>query len=679
MNKKKSEIEKLEARKKVLNLRAEIEHHRELYYTKDRPEISDEEYDALERELLGLEKEFPEFKTNDSPTQKVGGFADKLFQDVKHKVPQWSFNNAFDEEEIKEFDERVKRMLNKELEDVRRPDDVAYTCELKIDGLKIVAEYQNGELVQAATRGDGKVGENVTENILQIEDVPKNIIFKNNLIVEGEVYLNKKQFEKINNKIAAEGGELYANPRNLAAGTLRQLDSKKVKERKLSFFVYDIALIEGKEINSQIEELDFLEKQGFVVNNQRKLVSSIDEVIEYWQKNNKKRDEYSYEVDGVVIKVDQKEYQDALGFTSKAPRFAIALKFKAEEVTTKIEDILFQIGRTGTITPVAKLSPVKVAGSTVSRATLHNEDEIKRLDVRVGDTVVLKKAGDVIPKIVKVVAELRSATSKPFKFPSKIEGCGGDGSIERVPGEAAWRCVEKNSFEIQRRKMHYFTSKNAFDIEHLGPKNLDLLFEYNLIQTPADIFTLKKGDLMILPRFAEKSVDNLLASIEKSREVTLPRFITALSIDGVGEETAILLTKKFDSIEKIKKAKVSEMEAIHGVGGVVARSVYDWMHNNIHLQMLDNLLAQIVVKSEKSEVKSKKLEGKVFVLTGGLPTLSRDEAKKMIRDVGGNISTSVSSKTDFVVAGNDPGSKFDKAVELGVKILNEKEFLKLVK
>jgi DNA ligase (NAD+) len=518
----------------------------------------------------------------------------------------------------------------------------------------------------------------VTENILQIKSLPKEISYKKTLIVEGEVYLDKKQFEKMNERLAAEGGQQYANPRNLASGTLRQLDSKIVKDRKLSIFIYDIALIEGKEINSQMKELDFLEKLGFPVNKERLLVKNIEEAISYWQKQNKKRHNFSYEVDGTVIKIDEKQYQDALGYTSKAPRFAIAVKFEAEEVMTVVEDILFQIGRTGTITPVAQMTPVKVAGSTVSRSTLHNEDEIKRLDVRVGDTVVLKKAGDVIPKIVKVIKELRTKDSKPFKFPKIVEGCGGDGSIERIEGEAVWRCKEKNSFEVQRRKLHYFTSKNAFDIEYLGPKNLDLLLEHNLIQTPPDIFTLQKGDLLDLPRFAEKSVDNLLESVEKAREITLSRLITALSIDGVGEETAILISNEFGSLDKIKKAKVEDFEKINGVGDVVAKSIYDWMHNETHLQMLDKLVEQVNINHQQVVVNTQ-LKDKVFVLTGTMENLGRDEVKQMIRNAGGNISSSVSKKTDYVVVGKDPGSKYDKAQELGINILTEEEFLKLIK
>jgi DNA ligase (NAD+) len=663
-------------KKQIKKLRTQIEHHRKLYYLKEKPEISDEEYDALERELLNLEEKYPEFTKKDSPTQKVGGFAGKLFSEVKHKVPQWSFGNAFDEKEIREFDERVKRMLEKNLKKKVKP---TYTCELKIDGLKIVIEYQNGKLVQGATRGDGVIGENVTENIYQIKNLPKEIPYKKNLIVEGEVYLSKKEFEKINEKLITQSIEPYANPRNLASGTLRQLDSQKVKDRNLSVFIYDVAFIEDKKLESQFEELNFLNTLGFSVNEFRKHFDSIEEVINYWKTNNNKRHQFAYEVDGIVVKIDEKKFQDSLGFTAKAPRFAIAVKFEAEEVMTKLLDIHFQIGRTGIITPVAKLEPVKVAGSTVSRATLHNEDEIKRLDIRIGDTAVLKKAGDVIPKIVKVIKELRPKNSKPFVFPNKIEGCGGDGSIERIPGEAAYRCKEKSSFEIQKRKLYYFTSKNAFDIEHLGPKNIDLLLENNLIQTPADIFTLKKGDLTALPRFGEKSVDNLLVSIEKSREVTLSRFITSLSINGVGEETAILICKKFNTIDKIKKAKIEELENIHGIGDVVARQIVDWFSDKIHLKMLDELVEQVQIIKETENLKNEKFKDKVFVLTGGLPNLSRDEAKNMIREAGGNVSSSVSSNTDYVVAGSDAGSKLDKAKKLGVKIINELEFLKLFK
>jgi DNA ligase (NAD+) len=664
---------KKEAKSKILKLRDQVLYYKNLYYNKQQPEISDEEYDALERELAKLEKEFPEFKVKDTPSEMVGFFADKLFREVKHKVPQWSFNNAFDENDLKEFDERVNRMIEKELEKKVKQ---TYICELKIDGLKVIIEYRGGNLIQAATRGNGKVGEDVTANILEISDIPKTISYKGNLIAEGEVYLDKKEFEKLNKKIEKEGGDRYANPRNLASGTLRQLDSSKVRERNLSSFIYDIALLEDDKIKTQREELDYLEKLGFSVNNERKEAASIDEAIKYWEKFNKKRHDFPYEVDGTVVKINEKKYQEAIGFTSKAPRFAIAVKFHAEEVMTKVLDILFQIGRTGTITPVAKLEPVLVAGSTVSRSTLHNEDEIKRLDVRVGDTVLLKKAGDVIPKIIKVVEDLRPKNSKPFKFPKKIEGCGGDGSIERIAGEAVWRCQTKDSFEVYRRKLHYFTSKAALDIEHLGPKNLDLLVEHGLITTPADIFTLEKGDLMTLPRFREKSVDNLLGSVEKSKEQPLYRFIIALSIDGVGEETAVLIANRFPTIKKIQNATLEDLRSVNGIGETVAESVIEWFTNEANSKLVDDLLENMKIVKEKT---SAKLLGKNFVLTGSMESLTRDDAKQKIREAGGNISSSISGNTDFVVAGDEPGSKFDKAQKLGVKILDEKAFLKLFK
>jgi DNA ligase (NAD+) len=399
--------------------------------------------------------------------------------------------------------------------------------------------------------------------------------------------------------------------------------------------------------------------------------------MQFWNEWNKKRNKNEFDIDGTVIKVNKKEYQDVLGYTGKAPRFAIALKFKAEEVTTIIEDIAFQVGRTGIITPVAHLKPVLVAGSTVSRATLHNEDEIKRLDVRIGDTVILKKAGDVIPKVVQVVRELRPHGTKPFVFPKKIPQCGGDGSIERIPGEVAYRCVEKNSYELQRKKLHYFVSKVAFDIENMGPKVIDVLLEENLIQTPVDIFTLEKGDLLNLPRFGEKSVQNIFDSIEKAKKISFARCLTALSITGVGEETAVLIANKFKNFKNLQKASVADIEAIHGIGLVVAQSIIDWFTDTSNTHMLTQLLEHIKIVEEKKL--STKLEGKTFVFTGTLHTISRDQGKKIVKDNGGSVSSTVSSKVDFVVVGDDAGSKFEKAQKLGVKTISEDEFLKMVK
>lgn len=666
-------MNKKTAQDRIKKLQELIVYHRDLYYQTQSPEISDEAYDSLEKELKLLEEQFPELKTNISPVDRVGGFADTLFTSVQHKVPQWSFNNAFSKEDILDFDKRVKNFLYKDLE---KEVEVEYLTELKIDGLKIVIEYKDGKLIQATTRGDGRVGEDVTANVLQIKDIPHTISENKNIIVEGEIYMTRKQFDVINKDLQSRDEKIYANPRNLAAGTLRQLDQSMVKARKLSAFIYDLAYAPF-EISSQKEELDYLESIGLPVSKHRKLCKTIDDAMNFWTTWNTKRSSYDFDLDGTVLKVNKKEFQDSLGYTGKAPRFAIALKFEAQEVTTVVEDIAFQVGRTGVITPVAHLVPVLVSGSTVSRATLHNEDEIKRLDIRVGDTIILKKAGDVIPKIIRVVKELRPKNTNAFVFPNTIPQCGGDGSIERIPGEAAYRCVDKNSYELQRKKLHYFVSKTAFDIEDMGPKVIDVLLQENLIQTPVDIFTLKKGDLLLLPRFGEKSVDNIFASVEKSKHISFARCITALSIDGVGEETSELLTQKYSSFEEIYKATVSDLEEIHGIGKVVAQTIVDWFSNPQNKKMITELLTHISIKKDIKE--SNRFTGKTFVFTGSMEQVSRDQAKKLAKDNGGSVSTSVSKKTDFVVAGEEAGTKLTKAKQLGVQIISESEFLKMLK
>jgi len=497
---------------------------------------------------------------------------------------------------------------------------------------------------------------------------------KDNLIVEGEVWLSKKNFEKLNK----EEGSKYANPRNVAAGTIRQLDPSVVAKRKLDVFIYDIA----KSFDfpeTQFEELKKLQKFGFKVNPHFIYITKISEILDFWRKWQKQKDKEDYWIDGVVVKVNEKKYQDVLGYTGKAPRYAIALKFPAEQVTTVVEDIVLQVGRTGVLTPVAHLRPVLIAGSTVSRATLHNEDEITRLDVRIGDTVVLQKAGDIIPDIVKVLTEMRTGKEKKYVFPKKVPECGGDGSIERVPGQAAWRCVNRNSFSQQKRKFYHFVSKKAFDIDGLGPRVIDVLLEKGLISSYDDIFTIKKGDLLALPRFAEKSVDNLLLAIEDAREVTLPRIIIGLSIPQVGEETAYDLAEYFGTLKNLQNASREELESIEGVGEVVAESIYKWFREKENSALLKKFLKHIEILSEKKvQNSSKNLAGKTFVLTGTLSRMSRDEAKKEVRLRGGEISSSVSNKTDYVVAGENPGSKFDNAVELGVHVLSEEEFLKLI-
>ncbi|MCI5108784.1 MAG: NAD-dependent DNA ligase LigA, partial [Candidatus Pacebacteria bacterium] len=547
-----------EVKTRYENLKKTVDRHRYNYHVLNREEVTEEALDSLKKELVDIEKEYPELITPDSPTQRVAGEPLDSFKKIKHKVLQWSFNDAFDREDLESFDSRVEKALGKSSE---------YTAELKIDGLHVVLEYQKGVLVSAATRGDGKVGEDVTVNVRTIESVPLRLEKEVDIIVEGEIWLSKENFEKLNEKQKKEGKPLYANPRNVAAGTIRQLDPKIVAERKLDVFIYDISM--GDCPGTQEEELEYLKELGFKVNPHYKLCKTVDEIISFWESFEKKKDKEIYWIDGVVIKVNKKSDQENLGYTGKSPRFAIALKFPAEQVTTVVEDIVLQVGRTGVLTPVAHLRPVLVAGSTVSRATLHNEDEIKRLDVRIGDTVILQKAGDIIPDIVEVLTEMRTGKEKRFIFPKKVKECGGDGTIERVPGQAAWRCVNKDSFAQQKRKFYHFVSKKAYDIDGLGPKVIDQLLEESLISTYDDIFTLKKGDLLSLPRFAEKSVDNLILSIEKSKEVTLPRFIISLSIPQVGEETAYDLAEHFGNLEKIKEASVSELQGIDGVGDVV--------------------------------------------------------------------------------------------------------------
>ncbi len=566
-------------------------------------------------------------------------------------------------------DARVTRLLG------RAP---SYTAELKIDGFKIVLTYVKGVLKVAATRGDGRVGEDVTANVRTIEAIPLTLTAPVDVIVEGEIWMSKKRFAVLNEERTKAGQPTFANPRNMAAGTIRQLDPKMVAERRLDNFIYDLSQADFPLPATQFAELQKLGALGFKVNPHFRACANIEEVIKYWQEWQPKRESLDYNLDGIVIKVNDRADQERLGYTGKAPRFGVAFKFRAEEATTVVEDIAFQVGRTGTVTPVAHLRPVFLDGSTVSRATLHNEDEIKRLDVRVGDTVIIQKAGDIIPDIVKVLPELRTGKEQPFVFPTYLEACGG--AVERVPGQAAHRCVNKNSFAQLKRKFYHFVSKHAFDIDGCGPKVIDQLLGAQLIASFPDIFTLKRGDLLNLPRFAEKSVDNLLAAIEQSRKVSLARFLVALSIGQVGEETAEDLANHFKTIEKIAAAGLEELEKIEGIGGVVAASVYDWFRQLENKKLLRDLLREVkIAKVVLSAAAARPLKGQSFVLTGTLETMSRDEAKAAIKRLGGEVSSAVSKQTTYLVAGAEPGSKYDKAQALGVTILDEVQFQKLLK
>ena len=582
-----------EVQERYRKLKNAVNRYRRAYHVYDKEEISPEALDSLKHELSELEAAHPSLIAPDSPSQRVAGQPLPGFKKVRHKVAQWSFNDAFSPEDIRAFDERVKRFLRSSHSEVAP----TYVCELKIDGLKVILEYQKGVLVTAATRGDGAVGEDVTQNIKTIESVPLALERPVDIIVEGEVWMSSKNLEALNKAQAKAGKPLYANPRNVAAGSIRQLDPSIAASRKLDMFIYDVAQTSEEVPPTQAEELDYLRELGFKVNPHHIHAKDIEGCISYWETWKKKGRHQEYWTDGVVIKVNEKKYQDVLGYTGKAPRFAIAFKFPAEQVTTVLEDIVFQIGRTGVVTPVAHLRPVSVAGTTVSRATLHNEDEINRLDVRIGDTVVLQKAGDVIPEIVEVVKDLRPKNAKPFKWPTHIPECGGDGRIERIPGQAAWRCVDKKSFAVSRRVFHNFAGKHALDIEGLGKKTVDLLLENGLIQHFDDIFTLTEGDVLPLEGFAEVSAKKLIESIQRSREVELARLLVGLSIPHIGEETALLLAQEFRTLDALASASEEKLNAIDGMGDIMAKAVYAWCHDKENLKLLARLKKVLTIQN----------------------------------------------------------------------------------
>jgi DNA ligase (NAD+) len=664
-------------KERIEKLRDLIDYHRHRYHVLDQPEIKDEAYDSLMRELVALEEENPDLDSPFSPSKRVGGEPLEKFEKVTHAVQQWSFDNVFTGEEFAAWEERIARALQKE----GVSEKPTYCVEHKIDGLKVVLTYRDGKFVMGATRGDGVVGENITENLKTISAIPLRLEMPVDIIVTGEVWLAGEKLKRINEERALKGEPLYQNTRNVAAGTLRQLDPKIVRTRGLDCFVYDIEQLEAssaiKTPLTQTEELELLRALGFKVNKTYAHAKNVKEVLAYYEEWNTKRHDLPYEIDGVVVKVNETSLQRALGYTAKAPRFAIAFKFPAEQVTTVVEDIALQVGRTGVLTPVAHLRPVRVAGSTVSRATLHNADQIKRLDVRIGDTVILQKAGDVIPEIVSVLPELRKGTEKPYTFPKKVPACGGDGSIERIPGQAAYRCVYRGSFAENRRKFHHFISRKVLDIDGMGPKTIDLFLEEGLITTLDDIFTLKRGDIEGLPGFKEKSIQKILDGVEKAKQTTLPRFLFGLSIDQVGEETARDLATHFGSIEAIRDAKEADLAALSGVGPVIAHSVYEWFRNPENKLLLKRLQKHVALENPKNK-SSGKFSGKTFVVTGTLSSMSRDEAHEKIRALGGDVANSVSKNTTYLVVGENAGSKLDKAESLGVAILDEKAFTKLL-
>ncbi len=649
-------------------LRTAINQYRYDYHVLDTETISPAALDALKAELVRIESEYPSLITPDSPTQRVAGKALDAFTKLTHAVKQWSYNDAFTEDDVRAFDERVRKGLGTSAE---------YCCELKIDGLKIVLTYERGVLKTAATRGDGSVGEDVTQNVRTIQSVPLELTRPVSVVVEGEVWLSKSNLEKLNAARRARGESEFANPRNAAAGGIRQLDPKVAAERNLDTYIYDVAQTSEQLPRAQFEELTYLRELGFKVNPHAFRATNIDEALAFWKKWETKKDKENFLVDGVVLKVNDRTQQDMLGHTGKAPRFGIAVKFAAEQSTTVVESIQFQVGRTGVVTPVAHLTPVSVGGVVVSRATLHNEDQIARLDVRVGDTVVLQRAGDVIPEIVSVVDALRPSTAKKFKWPQVVAACGGDGLIERIPGAAAWRCVDRSSGTALRRRMHHFVSRGALDIEGCGPKTLDLLMDEGLVSTWSDLFDLTESELVGLPKFGELAAKNLVEGISARRKVPLARLLFALSIDQVGEETARDVAAHFGALAKVRAASVEKFREIKGVGDVVAASLAEWFATSSNAANLDALLTKIkVVAAEQGSAGP--LTGKTFVLTGTLSGMSREDAAARVRAAGGSVSSSVSAKTSYVVAGDSPGSKLRDATKLGVTVLTENEFLKLL-
>lgn len=662
-------MNKTEAKKRIEAIKKQMKKIDYAYYVLDKPIVSDAARDSLKDELEKLEAGYPELITVDSPTQRIGGKALGRFEKYRHKIPKWSIDDVFSFNEVREFDARVKRFL-----DLPEKSNIEYVCELKIDGLNMSYIYKNGLLDKAVTRGDGVVGEVVTHTVRTIDSIPLIIDDKDDLEVGGEVYMPKVSFEKLNKEQIKKGEQIFANPRNAAAGTVRQLDPKVAAERDLDAFMY---LYEGpKKFKTQEEVLKELMRLGFRVAGHFQKIKNIGEAqkfFTYWQKH---RESLPFEIDGIVIKVNGIDYQERLGRTAKLVRWAAAYKFPAEQVTTVVENIEVQVGRTGVLTPVAHLRPVALAGSIVKRATLHNADEIRRLDVRIGDTVILQKAGDVIPDIVQVLPKMRTGKEKKFKMPSYCPICGS--AAKQRPGEVAWFCDNKDCYAQQLERLAHFVSKPGFNIDGLGPKIIESLQAADLLKTPADLFLLTEDDLEPLERFAEKSAKNLVESIAASKHVDLSKFIYALGIRHVGEETAIALAKNFGSIKKIQEASLEDLQQTEDIGPKVGQSVKEWFNDKYNKKLLDELFANGIILKNPEKKLPGKLSGLTFVLTGELDNFSRDEAKEKIRGLGGDVSSSVSKQTSYVLAGDNPGSKYAKAKALGVKIIDEKEFNKMI-
>ena len=659
-------------KKRVEKLRQEIEYHNYRYYVLDQPEISDAQYDRLMKELQKLEEQYPELRSPNSPTQRVGAHPLEEFEIVRHTIPMLSLANAFDESEAKDFDKRVKKFLG-------TSEDIDYEAEPKLDGLAVELVYERGQFVVGSTRGDGINGENITQNLRTMRTVPLQLIQKEirapeRLEVRGEAIMQVEKFKELNRKREELGEPLFANPRNAAAGSIRQLDPKITSERPLEIYFYALGEVAGWTFKTQWEVLKTLPKWGLRTNPHVRKCKNIDEVLDYYHEMNEKRETLPYEIDGTVIKVDRFDLQARLGEIARSPRWALAFKFPPKQETTKILDIIVQVGRTGALTPVAVMGPVRVGGVEVSRATLHNQDEIDKKDVRVGDTVVIQRAGDVIPEVVQVITSKRKGTEKKFKMPSKCPVCGAEVAKE----EAIHRCIGLDCPAQLKGRIKHFASKRAMDIEGLGVKLIDQLVDRRLVKDVADIYYISKQQLIELERMADKSAQNIIDAIEKSKTKPLSKFLYALGIRHVGETTAEDLARNFPRLDNFFHLSEEDLMKVGGIGPEVAASVVQFFRDNKNRESIERLRKAGVKVIEPRGKEKGKLAGKTFVFTGVLKTFQRDEARNLVESLGGVTASSVSKKVDYVVVGEDPGSKFDKAKELGIKTFTEEEFKKMI-
>jgi DNA ligase (NAD+) len=661
----------MEMKKRIDELIDLINHHNHKYYIEDSPEISDYEYDKLIKELIELEEENPQYKREDSPSQRVGGKPLSKFDQVVHKMPMLSLSNAYSENDLREFDRKTREISNINID---------YVVEFKIDGLSVGLTYKDGKFVQGATRGDGVLGEDVTQNLKTIKTIPLKLIEKDTLGVRGEVYIPKKEFEKLNEKQEEQGLSLFANPRNAAAGSLRQLDSKITSQRPLNIFIFNLEYIDNKEFKTHSESLEYLTNLGFTVSPNYEVCKSIDEVIDYIKYWTDNRQNLKFDIDGMVIKVNNLSQREEMGYTAKSPRWAIAYKFPAERKETKVKDIIVEVGRTGTITPTAILEPVRLAGSTVSRATLHNSDYVREKDIKVGDTVIVQKAGDIIPQVVEVVFEKRTGDESEFKMPEVCPVCGEP--TMRVEGEAAFKCINMLCPAQIRRGIIHFVSRDAMNIEGLGESIVSLLLNQNIIKDVSDLYYIKKDQLINLERMGDKSAQNLINSIEKSKNNDLSRLIHGLGIKFIGSKGAKILANHFKDIDNISKANIDDLINLDEFGKTMAESVVEFFKEEKNLNIIKKLKdVGVNTKSLKVEENDlvKVFEGMKIVITGTLPTLKRNDAKDIIEKLGAKATSSVSKSTTFVLAGEEAGSKLEKANDLGIKVIDEDKFIELTK